>query len=157
MEKENLALLKYFDRYKEKPNFEKWKTKLAKESEIKYKGTDIDLGNNIIMPLIGPDDNLKHFHKKIKKEWGEEISTDLKYAIKYYEGDEVENIEEAVIILCIKYNETKDEKFETLRKKIVNDEEFGSDEYNFLFDDYKEDILCNNLGFYIIKSYFSEE
>ena len=59
MERENLNLLEYFDKFKGYANFDKIKKKLADISEIRYL-EDIQLGD-LSMPIIGPSKEITKF------------------------------------------------------------------------------------------------
>ena len=145
MEDQNLNLLNYFDKFKEQPNFDKIKSKLDKESKFRYLG-DINVGD-VIIPFIGPGKNILKFHKIIEKEWGREIAQEIKFLLKYYDGGEIECIEEAIIILEIKYYETKNDNYLFIKDKLIKGENIEEINYQFLLDG---DIMDNSILFYIL-------
>lgn len=146
MEQENLKLLEYFDKFKNYNNFTKLKKKLADVSEIRYL-QDIQVGE-ITIPQIGPSSEITKFHKIIEKEWGERESQEIKYLLKYYDGGDIENIEEATIILDIKYHETGDENYLKLKNKLLDEKTIQDNDLEFLINE--RDIISTSLIFFLI-------
>ena len=146
MEQENLKLLEYFDKFKDYHNFTKLKQKLADVSEIRYI-QDIQIGD-VVMPQIGPSAEINKFHKIIEKEWGEKESQEIKYLLKYYDGGDIENIEEASIILDIKYHETEDENYLKLKHKLLDNKTIKDDDLEFLINE--KDIISTSLIFFLL-------
>jgi len=146
MEQENKNLLAYFNKFKEYSNFDKLKEKLDKDSEIKYL-YDIDVGE-LSIPYVGPSDELKKFPKIIEKEWGKEESRELKYILKYYDGGDIESIEEAIILLDIKYNESNDENYLKVKDKLIAGDKILESDLEFLVN--QTDIMTSSLVFYLL-------
>jgi len=146
MERENLNLLEYFDKFKGYANFDKIKKKLADISEIRYL-EDIQLGD-LSMPIIGPSKEITKFYKIIEKEWGEKEGQEMKYLLKYYDGGDIENTDEALIILDIKYHETNDENYLILKNKLINNQNIENTDLEFLINE--RDIISTSLVFFLI-------
>lgn len=146
MERENLNLLEYFDKFKGYANFDKIKKKLADISEIRYL-EDIQLGD-LSMPIIGPSKEITKFYKIIEKEWGEKEGQEMKYLLKYYDGGDIENTDEALIILDIKYHETNDENYLILKNKLINNQNIENKDLEFLINE--RDIISTSLVFFLI-------
>ena len=143
MEQENQKLLEYFDKFKDYNNFTKLKKKLADVSEIRYLH-DIQIGE-ITMPHVGPSSEITKFYKIIEKEWGERESQEIKYLLKYYDGSDIENIEEAIIILDIKYHEKDDENYLKIKNKLLDKENIEDNDLEFLINE--RDIMSTSLLF----------
>ena len=146
MEQENLKLLEYFDKFKEYNNFDNLKKKLDKDSKIRHI-CDINLGD-VTIPYIGPSENLKKFPKIIAKEWGEKESQEIRYILKYYDGGDIENISEAIIILEIKHQETGNENYLKLKNKLIKNEKIEDNDLEFLINE--RDIMSTSLVFFLI-------
>lgn len=146
MEQENICLLEYFDKFKEYKNFSKLREKLASVSEIRYL-KDIQIGE-LTMPQIGPSPEISKFHKLIEKEWGEKEAIEIKYMLKFYDGKEIENIEEAIIILDIKHLESNNENYLIIKNKLLNKETLQDSDLDFLME--KKDIISVNLTFFLL-------
>lgn len=148
MEKENISLLNYFEKFKEYPEYDKLKQKLDKESKIEYHG-DFKIGD-VEIPLIGPSKNLEKFSKTIENKWGKEEADEMKYLIKYYDGGEIENDQEALIIVNIKYLETKDELYKKIEEKLISGKEQDHDILTTLA--HHTDIMSSSLLFFFLKN-----
>lgn len=146
MEQENKNLLAYFDKFKGYSNFDKLKQKLDKDSEIKYLH-DIEIGE-LSVPYIGPSDELKKFPKIVEKEWGKKESQELKYILKYYDGGDIESLEEAIILLDIKYRETNDENYLKVKDKLIAGADIVENDLEFLVN--QTDIMTSSLVFYLL-------
>ena len=94
----NSEILNFFEKFKDQHDYENHYKNLEKESEFTYKG-EIKI-KNISIPDIGPSEKLSQFHKTLKN-WDDKIKTEVKYAIKYYEGGNIESLEEAMLLLDI--------------------------------------------------------
>jgi len=146
MEKENIVLLDYFNRFKELDNFDAMKEKLTKLSAIRYHH-DITIGKTVI-PFIGPDKNLLGFSKEIEKLWGHEAGKELSYVLKYYEGGSIETIEEALIVVSIKQHQTNQEIYQYIKDRINDNKPLEEDKLSLLLEE--EDIMSSNLYFFLI-------
>ena len=119
---ENESIINYFSKFEGKEKFDELNDELKKLSEFKYIG-DMILGDMII-PNVGPSEKLKKFHIKIKRIWGDQAGTKVKYVNKYFTGDPVENIEELMTILDIVIcEEDNKEKFVILKDDLINNRE----------------------------------
>jgi hypothetical protein len=147
MEQENNFLLSYFTKFKGYDNYDVLYEELDKLSKYQYKG-DIDLGSYVI-PDVSPDDKLFTFPNKVKKIWGDEAYQELKYAIKFYEGEHISNDIEALIIIEIKYRETKDDIFLQIKDILFNNEKLTDEIIEKILISHK-DIITNSLIFYFI-------
>jgi len=147
MEKENLSLLNYFDKFKAYPEFNIMKDKLTKQSYFRYH-YDINIGG-VTIPYVGPDEKLSKFSKEISKKWGEEIGKEMEYVLKYFEGGEIENLEEALIVIEIKYRESLNENFLTIKDTIIKGEKPEDSLLQSLI--FETDSLSASLLFYLLK------
>ena len=78
---------------KDQPNYKNHREYLNKLSKF-YVREIIHLGS-FQFPDIGPDPEILNFHHNFEKLGSEEKIEEIKYAIKIYEGGNIETIEEA--------------------------------------------------------------
>ena len=64
------------------------------------------------MPNVGPDEKIKIFTKNLK-DWSKEDVIEVKYLIKLYSGEDIENIQEAVTIMDVLIH-SSDPKYKSL-------------------------------------------
>lgn len=147
MEKENISLLNYFDKFKNYPDFDKMKEKLADQSYFRYHH-DIKLGE-VSIPFVGPDKNLSKFSKEISNKWGTEAGKEIAYVLKYFEGGEIENLDEALIIIEIKYRESLNENFLAIKQCLIKGEKPEDHLLQPLL--LETDGLSSSLLFYLLK------
>jgi hypothetical protein len=146
MDKENIELLNYFNKFKDNVNYDELRKKLDVLSTFRYH-YDIKIGEHKI-PYVGPDENLNHFSNIITKCWGKNAGKEVAHLLKYYEGGVIENIEEALIILEIKNNQQPSELYSYIKNTLLTNNEFSEEKLKFLLDN--NDILSTNLYFYLI-------
>ena len=112
MENINNYLIESFQVIKKNKDFEKHQNKLIKLSEYKLLNT-IDMGALKFYSKFGPDEKIKDFYKDLGG-WSAEDVMEVKYLIKLYSGEDIENIQEAIIIIDVLIN--SDEEY----KQITN-------------------------------------
>ena len=74
----------------------------------------------------------------------------MKYLIKYYDGGEIENSQEALIIVNIKYLETKDELYKKIEEKLTSGQIPDHDILTTLA--HHTDIMSSSLLFFFLKN-----
>lgn len=114
MENRNFELLNWFSKFEHQDNYTELKEKLKNLSEFRLRET-ITLGRFQI-PDIGPDPEILNFHKNIEG-WDDVTLQELKYALKIYEGGEIESLEESIIVMEI-LKRQHPEKQEVLQKML---------------------------------------
>ena len=74
--------------------------------------------------------------------------SEMKYILKYYDGGDIENIEEAIILLDIKYQETNDENYLKVKDKLIAGANILENDLEFLIK--QTDIMTSSLVFYLL-------
>ena len=72
----------------------------------------------------------------------------IEYILKYYDGGDIENISEAIIILEIKHQETGNENYLKLKNKLIKNEKIEDNDLEFLINE--RDIMSTSLVFFLI-------
>ena len=126
-ENRNKDLLLLFTKFEDQPNYQNHRNYLSKLSEFYVRET-IHLGS-YQFPDIGPDPEILNFHLTLKN-WDQEKVEEVKYAIKIYEGGNIETLEEAIIMMEI-LKRNHPEKRDVLEKLI---EDLKNDRFNDLFE-----------------------
>ena len=146
----NKDLLLLFSKFEDQPNYHNHKVYLNKLSKFYVRET-IHLGT-YQFPDIGPDPEILDFHLTLKN-WDCEIIEEIKYAIKIYEGGNIETLEEAVIMMEI-LKRNHPEKRDVLDKMI---EDLKNDRFKDLFEytkilkieeNHPNQIIFSSLFFY---------
>lgn len=143
---ENILLLNYFDKFNKYPQFKEIKSELDEKSKFRY-FYDINIGD-ITVPYVGPDETLGQVIDKIAELWNPEIAEEMKYLLKYYEGGQIESLQELIIVLQIKYHENKDERYNNLIKAVLENRNIEESEYKFLM--YETDLMSSSLLFHFL-------
>ncbi len=146
----NKDLLLLFTKFEDQPNYKNHREYLNKLSKF-YVREIIHLGS-FQFPDIGPDPEILNFHLTLKN-WDLEKIEEIKYAIKIYEGGNIETIEEAVILMEI-LKRNHPEKRDVLDKMI---DDLKNDRFNDLFEytkilkieeNHPNQIIFSSLFFY---------
>ena len=142
MENINLYLIESFQVYEKNKDFLTHRRKLIELSKYKIHDT-IHMGG-ISIPNVGPDEKIKDFYKDLEG-WSEEDILEVKYLIKLYSGEDIENIQEAVIIMDVLIN--SDPKYKEvlnpIKRSLIENKEIGDDVLVNLLK--HKNMLLNNL------------
>ena len=142
MENINLYLIESFQVYEKNKDFLTHRRKLIELSKYKIHDT-IHMGE-ISIPNVGPDEKIKDFYKDLEG-WSEEDIMEVKYLIKLYSGEDIENIQEAVIIMDVLIN--SDPKYKEvlnpIKRSLIENKEIGDDVLVNLLK--HKNMLLNNL------------
>lgn len=147
MEKENIFLLEFFEKFKGLDNYDELYKEIGDLSSYRYMG-DITIGE-FIFPNVGPDPDLDNFYKKIEEKWGTQAGLETKYAIKFFNGDQVTEDTEALLImeLILKNNKYMD-LYEQLKKCLFEGEKLPFEKFENNIKD--NNIILNSLLFYFL-------
>lgn len=142
MENINNYLIESFKVYKNNKDYEKHKNRLNELSKYRLNST-INMGT-MILPNVGPDESIKDFYKELK-DWSSEDVTQVKYMIKLYSGENIENILEAVTIIDVLMH--SDQEYKNLlipiKRCLIENKEISYDDLVKLLN--HENLLLNNL------------
>lgn len=153
MEDSNKLLMLFFDKYKHVNNFEFYKNRLDEISRFRLNGNIKIKEFNI--PDIGPSEELKNFHH-ILNDFDEESKTEIKYAIRSFEGDELETVEDCIILINIlmKNYPNKITLLEKVQSDILLDAYENSEVYTQLIECPEEQSLLFSILFsFLVKKY----
>lgn len=142
MENINSYLIESFKVYKNNKDYEKHKNRLIELSTYKLNST-INMGS-MLLPNVGPDEKIKDFYKELKG-WNKEDVTEVRYLIKLYSGEDIENIQEAVTIMDVLIHSSDEYKslLNPIKRCLIENEEIS---YDVLVNLLKhENLLLNNL------------
>lgn len=142
MENINLYLIESFQVYEKNKDFLTHRKKLVELS--KYKIHNMIHMGGISIPNVGPDEKIKDFYKELEG-WSEEDIMEVKYLIKLYSGEDIENIQEAVIIMDVLIN--SDPKYKEvlnpIKRCLIENNEISDDVLVNLLK--HKNMLLNNL------------
>ena len=142
MENINLYLIESFQVYEKNKDFLTHRKKLIELSKYKIHNT-INMGG-ISIPNVGPDEKIKDFYKDLEG-WSEEDIMEVKYLIKLYSGEDIENIQEAVIIMDVLINSDPKYKevLDPIKRCLIENNEISDDVLVNLLK--HKNMLLNNL------------
>ena len=135
-------LIESFQVYNQNKDFLQHQKKLIELS--KYKVHDTIYMGGISIPNVGPDEKIKDFYKDLKG-WSIEDIIEVKYLIKLYSGEDIENIHEAVIIIdvLIQSDPKYKEILNPIKRCLIENKQIGDDVLVNLLK--HENMLLNNL------------
>ena len=107
----NRDLINYFHKFQEKPNFLGHLSRLEEIS--KYTLREMIEIEGIMIPDVGPSEEIYTFHKTLN--WDDNDKQEVQFAIKSFEGGEIESIEEFILLVEI-LKRSHPEKKDTLEK-----------------------------------------
>ena len=125
----NSELINYFQKFQERSNFSRHLERLEEVS--KYTLREMIQIKGVLIPDVGPSDELYDFHETL--DWEEQDKREVKFAIKSFEGGDIESIEEFVLLVEI-LKRNHPEKNEILQKITDFLKEGKIDEVGKFFD-----------------------
>ena len=172
---ENHFVVECFKKYENNPGFSNYLEEFKNLTEIRHKG-DILLPDHIIeslaidnesedvpmldhiLPNIGPSDELEHFPSTLK-EWPDEDKKELKILIKIFDGGEIEDWAEAVIMIEIikKIEINYPEILDTILEDIMNNTLHDCEKYSNLLNfpkDQTTSFIYSSLWTFLISSVY---
>jgi len=148
MENINSYLIESFKVYKNNKDYEKHKSKLNELSKYRLNST-INMGS-VLLPNIGPDEKIKDFYKELEG-WSIEDITQVKYMIKLYSGENIENIQEAITIIDVLMYDNEEYKnmLNPIKKSLMENKEISYDDLVILLN--HENLLLSNLFTFFVE------
>lgn len=148
MENINSFLIESFKVYKNNKDYEKHKIRLEELSKYRLNNT-INMGS-MLLPNIGPDEKIKDFYKELK-DWSINDVIEVKYMIKLYSGENIENIQEAITIMDVLMhgNENYKSILNPIKKCLIENKEINYDDLVALLN--HENLLLSNLFTFFVE------
>ena len=107
----NRDLIDYFHKFEKNPDFPEHLERLQEVS--KYELREMIEMEGMLIPDVGPSEDIYMFHKTLN--WDDNDREEVQFAIKSFEGGEIESIEEFILLVEI-LKRSHPEKKETLEK-----------------------------------------
>ena len=152
MEDSNKNLMKYFEKFSNVNNYNFYKNKLQDLSKYRFLGV-IKL-KDLEIPRIGPNDELKNFHKLLYDFNNDQIK-EIKFVIKSYEEDTIDSTEECLDLINIILKNNLDSKhielITRIKYDVENDTKLYEKEYTSILQINKDDFLINLLMSFLIR------
>ena len=152
MEDSNKPLMKYFEKFSNVNNYNFYKNKLQDLSKYRFLGV-IKL-KDLEIPRIGPNDELKNFHKLLYDFNNDQIK-EIKFVIKSYEEDTIDSTEECLDLINIILKNNLDSKhielITRIKYDVENDTKLYEKEYTSILQINKDDFLINLLMSFLIR------
>ena len=93
----NRDLINYFHKFQERPNFHGHLEKLEEIS--KYTLREMIEMEGLMIPDVGPSEEIYTFHETLG--WDEQDRQEIQFAIKSFEGGDIESVEEFILLVEI--------------------------------------------------------
>ena len=143
----------YFEKFKHINNYEMYKNRLNELSTFRLNG-EIKI-KQFNIPDIGPSSDLKNFHY-ILDDFDDDSKLEIKYAIKSFEGEELETIEDCLILIDILMSRfpNKANLLGNIKMDILTDSTNHKEYYSDLIKCPEEQsLLFSGLFSFLVKRY----
>ena len=120
----------------------------------KYRFLGVIKLKDLEIPRIGPNDELKNFHKLLYDFNNDQIK-EIKFVIKSYEEDTIDSTEECLDLINIILKNNLDSKhielITRIKYDVENDTKLYEKEYTSILQINKDDFLINLLMSFLIR------